>query len=479
MQRGVSAGGIGVTAHPVGAVPRNPVRHLLRFLVALLVVLPVAAPAPCAAETRDRVILYYFWAQGCPHCAAAKPMLAGLQQRHPELEIRSFEVGDSAENQRRFAAMAAKFGIEPSGIPAFFLGSQHWLGYSEQVTPRLLEAAVSRCLSAGCPDAGADDTIGDVPGPGPPGSAPAVVSLPFVGEIDPAAQSLILSTLLIAAVDGVNPCSLWVLSILLALTLRTGSRRTTAVTGLVFIFVTGLVYALFIGGLFTVFAVLSFAPIVRIIVAALATAFAAINIKDFFWFKSGVSLSIPEASKPGIYDRMRRILASAQSLPALVGSTVVLAIGVSFVELACTAGFPVLWTNIVAARDISPAAFVALLSLYMLVYQIDELLIFAFAVATMRITKLQEKQGRMLKLLSGMLMLSLAIAMLVDPSLLNDVRTSLAVFAGAGGATLLILAIDRRIRSPRRATPNRQSPGHSPPGPVRTIQPSADTHPQD
>ncbi len=114
----------------------------------------------------------------------------------------------------------------------------------------------------------------------------AEITLPFFGEIDPGARSLVLTTLLIAAVDGVNPCSLWVLSILLALTLRTGSRRTTALTGLVFIFVTGLVYALFIGGIFTVFAVLSFAPIVRIVVALLAAVFGAINIKDFFWYKS-------------------------------------------------------------------------------------------------------------------------------------------------------------------------------------------------
>lgn len=422
------------------------------LLSAFVAVWQLAAPGPSAAEPPERVVLYFFWAQGCPHCAAAKPTLADLEQRHPQLEVRSFEVSASAENQRRFAAMAAKFGIEPTGVPVFFLGSRHFVGYSPALTPRLLEAAVSRCLSTGCPDAGADIAAA----PADDGGAPGVITLPFFGDIDPGARSLVLTTLLIAAVDGVNPCSLWVLSILLALTLRTGSRRTTALTGLVFIFVTGLVYAFFIGGLFTVFAVLSFAPIVRVIVALLAAAFGAINIKDFFWYKSVVSLSIPESSKPGIYDRMRRVLASAQSLPALVTSTVILAAGVSFVELACTAGFPVLWTNIVAARDISAVEFGLLLGLYMLVYQLDELIIFGVAVATMRVTKLQERQGRILKLLSGMLMFSLAVVMLVQPSLLNDVRTSLGVFAAAGAATVLILAIDRGVRSRRQAVPGTQ-----------------------
>jgi thiol-disulfide isomerase/thioredoxin len=438
-------------------IRRYRIRRLLVMSVVLLSALgavwQLAAPGPSVAEPPDRVVLYFFWAQGCPHCAAAKPTLADLEQRHPYLEIRSFEVSASAQNQRRFAAMAAKFGIEPTGVPVFFLGSRYFVGYSPAVTPRLLEAAVARCLSTGCPDAGADIAPAPAPDGGAPGPSVGVITLPFFGEIDPGARSLVLTTLLIAAVDGVNPCSLWVLSILLALTLRTGSRRTTALTGLVFIFVTGLVYAFFIGGLFTVFAVLSFAPVVRVIVALLAAVFGAINIKDFFWYKSVVSLSIPESSKPGIYDRMRRVLASAQSLPALITSTVILAAGVSFVELACTAGFPVLWTNIVAARDVSAVEFGLLLGLYMLVYQLDELIIFAVAVVTMRVTKLQERQGRILKLLSGMLMLSLAVVMLVQPSLLNDVRTSLGVFAAAGAATALILAIDRGVRSRRQAVP--------------------------
>jgi len=422
--------------------PRSLNRLLLFVLLALALAWPVGGAGRATAEPQDRVVLYFFWAEGCPHCDAAKPVLSEFEKRYPRLEVRSLEVGSNADNQLRLAAMAAKFGFEPTGVPIFFLGSQHWVGYSEPATPRALEAALSHCVSSGCADAGADVSDGDSPEP-----PREVVDLPFVGQIDPQRQSLMLSTVVIAAVDGLNPCSLWVLSILLALTLRTGSRRITVITGLVFIGVTGLVYALFIGGIFTVFQVLSFSPAVRVVVAVLAVAFAAVNIKDFFWFKAGVSLSIPEASKPGIYERMRRVLGSAQSLPALIASTMVLAAGVSFVELACTAGFPVLWTSILTDRGASPATFGLLLGVYMLIYQLDELVIFAIAVATMRMTKLQERQGRSLKLLSGMMMLSLAVVMLVKPALLNDVRTSLLVFGSAGTVTALIMAAERRFRS--------------------------------
>jgi len=431
-----------------------PMRRVIVVLLALIFIsTPLAAPIEARAAPDNEVTLYFFWGEGCPHCAAAKPMLAQLQARYPQLEVRSFEVANSAENRRLFADMAAKLEIKHTSMPTFILGRKYWVGYVESTTPRQLEAAVVQCLASGCPDAGADVFAPAVEPPlsgrsGIP-EAPApnreMIDLPIFGQVDAGSQSLAVSTLLIAMVDGVNPCSLWVLSVLLALTLRTGSRRAIAIIGLVFIFVTALVYALFIAGLFSIFSVVSFAPWVRILVALVAAGFAAINIKDYFWFKKGVSLSIPEASKPGIYQRMRRVLVVADSMPALVAATAALAAGVSFVELACTAGFPVLWTNIVAAKGVTPTIFALLLGLYMLVYQFDELVIFGGVVVTMRATKLQEKHGRLLKLIGGMLMLSLAIVMLINPSVMNNVRTSLLVFAAAGAASLLVLLIQRSM----------------------------------
>ncbi|PEG42177.1 hypothetical protein CRI77_09035 [Mycolicibacterium duvalii] len=405
---------------------------------------------------RDTVTLYFFWGEGCPHCAAAKPALADLQARYPALRVRDFEVVGSVENQRLFSDMAVKFGFEPTGVPTFFLGERHWVGYVEGRTEHELESAIVGCLESGCPDAGAG-----VMAPAAPrseeSSAPEtpiadVIRLPILGDVDVASQSLVLTTVLVAAVDGFNPCSLWVLSILLALTLRTGSRRSIAVIGLVFIIVTALFYALFIAGLFSIFSVLTFALPVRIGVALIALIFGAINIKDYFWFKKGVSLTIPEARKPGIYRRMRDVIAVADSMPALIAATALLAAGVSFVELACTAGFPVLWTNLVSAREVSVAVFVLLLALYMLVYQLDELVIFGGAVITLHAKKLEEKQGRLLKLIGGVLMVSLAVVMLVNPSLMNNVGTSLLVFAAAAGATVAVVLVHRLIQlrvSPR------------------------------
>ncbi|MDY6999188.1 MAG: thioredoxin family protein [Actinomycetota bacterium] len=433
---------------------RVSLRCAVIVLIALTVVVaPQVSVAESHAAPQPEVTLYFFWGEGCPHCAAAEPTLAQLTQRYPQLRVRSYEVWGSDRNQELFAAMAAKFGIRATGTPTFFLGRRHWVGFDESTTPKQLDAAIRQCLAAGCPDAGAGVVHPGTDRPPtepptrtpPPEPADGVLDLPVIGEVDLANQSLVLGTALIAVVDGVNPCSLWVLSVLLALTLRTGSRRTIALVGLVFISVTAAVYALFIAGLFSLFSVVDFAPWVRVLVALIAAAFAAINIKDYFWFKKGVSLTIPETTKPGIYQRMRRVLAVADSMPALVVATALLAAGVSFVELACTAGFPVLWTNMLAIHEVSALTFAMLLGLYMLIYQLDELVIFGAAVLTMRATKLQEKQGRVLKLVGGMLMLSLALVMLVNPALMSDIATSLLVFGAAALATLVVLLVDRFV----------------------------------
>lgn len=83
--------------------------------------------------------------------------------------------------------------------------------------------------------------------PDPAPAAPArssTLTLPLIGPVDLATQSLALSTAIIAFVDGFNPCSLWVLSVLLALMLHTDSRKKVLIIGLLFLTVTSLVSVL-------------------------------------------------------------------------------------------------------------------------------------------------------------------------------------------------------------------------------------------
>ena len=409
--------------------------RLLIFLGIVFFLALIPQQATVSAQENE-VNIYLFWGEGCPHCAAAKPFLEELAAENPQIHFFDFEVYNHAENVELFLAFGEAYSFEPQYVPTIFVGNRYWEGYSEAIGQEI-QAYLDRCLQEGCEDPGkavlqelrpdlfppteepaatltptSNPEMTDTPESSPtPAAAPTeengnpgekTISLPFFGTIDLSEQSLLISTVLIAIVDGFNPCSIWVLSMLLAVTLNTRSRKKVLIIGLVFIFVTGLVYALFIGGLFTVLSVVSFIGWIQVIVSIVALFFGLINIKDYFWYKEGLSLTISDEKKPGIYKGIRRVLRADESIWVLIGSTIVLAAGVSLVEFSCTAGFPVLWTNLLTAQDVTPLAFLGFLLVYMIIYQIDELGIFLVSVFTLRKTKLEEKHGRILKLLGGM-----------------------------------------------------------------------------
>jgi glutaredoxin len=434
-------------------VNKRNISNIILLVITVVVFLAVTGSQPVRAE-QNVVNVYIFEGEGCPYCAKALAYLHSLAEEDPRIVIHDFEVYQNLENREFFIAFAAKHGYEPQYVPNTFIGDRYWIGFSDTIQAEM-DQYIQDCLARPCVDYGKDilpDTsFPDVETP-PDGETSDPVNekqfsltLPLIGTINLADRSLFLSTLLIAFVDGFNPCSIWVLSMLLAITLNARSRKKVLIIGFVFIFVTAFIYALFIGGLFTVFTFIGYVGWIQLIIALVAFVFAIVNIKDYFWYQEGISFTISDKKKPGIYKGIRRIMNAEESLWGLVTATVVLAAGVSLVEFSCTAGFPMIWTNLLAVQEVTGFAFVGLLLVYMLVYQLDELGIFLVSVFTLRKTKMEEKYGRILKLLGGMLMLSLAVVMLVDPTMMNNVGSSLWVFGGAFGLTALVLLLHRVI----------------------------------
>jgi thiol-disulfide isomerase/thioredoxin len=448
--------------------------HIIQILIALAIVLVsgfISITGTANAQNDDKIVITFFWGDGCPHCAAEKPFLLELTQKYPQLEVRTFEIYYNPKNIPLAEKLAKSQGFEITGVPTTFLADKHWTGFSEGIA-REIEETVKTCIADGCQDATAGvftqaeiDTAIPISsamldaGTSEPSSSPAEeqnvpdpgsssgfsVPLPWLGTVDLASQSLPIATALIAFVDGFNPCSIWALTMLLALTLHTGSRKKVMIIGLVFITVTAGIYALFILGLFSVLSVLSFTGWIRAVVALVALFFALVNIKDYFWYKEGLSLTIADDKKPGLFQKMRKVMDAGDSLWGLVGATIVLSAGVSLVEFSCTAGFPVIWVNLLTSQQVTPMAFGLLLLLYMVIYQIDELAIFMTAVVTLKSNRVEEKHGRILKLAGGMLMLSLALVMLINPTVMNTLNGSLVIFGIAIAATVLILLIHRKV----------------------------------
>jgi len=424
-------------------------RLIARVLLLLLVWLPPAGLAQTSPmPERFAVPVYFFWGEGCPHCANQKVFLEELEADHPNVVVYDFEVYNVPENRPLMTAMATAFGRPVTGVPMTFIGDEVWVGYNAAMG-RQMRAAVERYETYAAPDPA--DRVApefrDQLAPPPPAQdgGELLLDVPLVGSVDVGHQALWLSTSLIAFVDGFNPCSLWVLALLLAVVINTRSRKRVLLVGLTFLVITAAVYGLFIAGLFSIFSYVSFLGWIRVLVAGIALAFALINLKDYFAYKQGLSLTIDDAQKPGIYRRIRGIMNARSSLPATLAATGGMALGVTLVELPCTAGLPVLWTTLLADAGVATGAFVVLLLLYMLIYLLDELLVFGAVVVTMRVTRVEERQGRVLKLVGGSVMLALALAMLFWPTLLESIGGTVAVFGVALGGAAAVMLLHRFI----------------------------------
>jgi cytochrome c biogenesis protein CcdA/thiol-disulfide isomerase/thioredoxin len=430
------------------SLPRlaRPVALVVIAIAVLGAVVAAAAPAGALAATTDDpttddpdVVVEVYWGDGCPYCEDALEHLVPFAEGLDGVEVAAFEVWYDPVGRARMQERAAELGVRGGAVPFIVVGDASWVGFSASIGAQIEQAV----LAALEPEPEGPPAPAD-----PPAAAPQspVVDVPLVGAVDLEGRSLLVATVLIGLVDGLNPCSLWVLTVLLALVLHSGSRRRVAAIGGTFLLVTTLIYGAFITGVYSALSIISSLDWIRLVVAAFALTFGLVNVKDFLWFKAGPSLTIPDDRKPSIYRRARGLVRPGTALPAAVAGTVVLAGGVALVELPCTAGFPVIWSDLVNAAGVSGPEFAALLGVYLGIYLLDELVVFGAAIITMRATRLEERHGRALKLVGGMLMIAIGVTIVAVPDALDTVGGLLAVFAAAIAASALVAGLDRIVR---------------------------------
>lgn len=243
------------------------------------------------------------------------------------------------------------------------------------------------------------------------------IEVPLFGEISQSRLGMPAFTFLIGLVDGFNPCAMWVLLFLLSLLVNLKSRKKILAVAGTFVLISGLAYFAFMAAWLNVFLLIGYLPMVQLSLGLFAVLVGLIHVKDFFAFKKGVSLSIPEWAKPGLYARMRRIVNAENLTGAIIGASI-LAVLVNMVELLCTAGLPALYTEILTMQNYPPWKTYAYLGLYIIAYMLDDTLMVTIVVVTMGRHKLQEKEGRYLKLFSGLIILILGLILIFKPSLL-------------------------------------------------------------
>lgn len=390
---------------------------------ATLALLFAGCRGPSREAVAPRAAVELFSREGCPRCDDAKRWLSELHTRRPEVSIAVTDVGDPA-GRERFSAVAERAEMGAVSVPAFWVAGKLVVGFAGPTTTgarieALLAGAEAPGTLPGDTETGTCSIEPRVPcGETTVAPPPDEVTLPVFGTVRARDVGMPLFTVVIGLVDGFNPCAMWVLLFLLSFLASLRSRGKMLLIAGEFVLVSALAYYAFMAAWVAVFSLIGLSRAVQIALGLLGLFVGVVDVKDFFAFHQGLTLSIPESAKPGLYRRMRAVV-QAETIPLALVAAAVLAVLVNFVELLCTAGLPALYTEVLASQHLAAWKRYAYLALYDVFYMLDDMIMVGIAVVTLGHHKLQERGGRWLKLLSGVVMLLLALVLLFLPGWLT------------------------------------------------------------
>lgn len=372
---------------------------------------PPEAPPPVAVEV--------FWRVGCPHCEKARTFLQAAAARDPVLRVHEYEINAGPQNRRAFARAVEYFAIANPAVPLVIVGDRVWVGYDDDATTgAAIVAAAAACRAAPCVDVAAT-LFADAPSPATQAPAqtqtvPKTVRLPLLGEVEIATLSLPALTVLLAAIDGFNPCAMWTLLFLMGLLVGIPDRVRMWTLGAAFIAASAAVYYLFLAAWLNLLLFLGMMLWIRIAVALVALAGGVFYVREFFVNPEALCKVTGGASRQRVLTQLRAIALEQRFWLALVG-IVLLAVAVNLVEFVCSAGIPAVYVQVLTLNTLPAWQYHAYLLLYILVFMLDDLLIFIIAMKTLQVTGLSGTYARWSHMVGGLLLLLIGLLLLFRP----------------------------------------------------------------
>jgi len=394
-------------------------KKLCLFLQVILAVWFMAWSCAPPTYGQDKpVTIYLFWAQGCPHCAHEKEFLAELEQKTQDIKIVAVEISASRENLELLQKVGKLLNADISGVPFTVIGNQYLVGWQDAATTgRAIEAAVQEVRKHETPDLVAALLAAPAPTrpPGPEARpVPETVTLPLFGRIDLKYLSLGAITVIIGALDGFNPCAMWVLIFLINLLLGMEDRRKMWVLGSAFIIASGGVYFLFMTAWLNLLVFLGFIFWIRIIIGGVALLAGGYNLKEYLSETASVCQLSYGPRRQRAMDRVRETVTRRKFWLAL-GGILLLAFMVNLVELICSAGFPVVYLQILSLTPIPFWQYYLYLLLYIVIFMLDDIIVFVVAMITLQLMGVNTRYKRFSNLIGGVLMLLIGVLLIFKP----------------------------------------------------------------
>lgn len=372
-----------------------------------------------SVSAKEKIEINFIFSPTCHFCSAEELFLDTLEKNNSDIVIIKYDITDP-KNVELIKNFYTKYNISSSNygsVPMTFIGDKYTIGYNDKVANTIKEYVneLSNANQNNQAPVNTNNTSTEKI------DQSREFKIPFFGKIDVNNFSPILLSIVVGTLDGFNACAMVALAFLLTVLVGTGNRKKVLLIGSIFIFVSGLVYFLFITAWLNLFMFIGYLKIINIIISFIIIFFAVFLLKDYLTGIVCKICDVPEGKKESIFTRIQKklfikitqISKTDMSLSLVILTVIIVAAGINLVELVCSLGFPMAYTKILTSHHLSTLSYYLHILVYIFFYMIDDIIIFLIAVFTLKITNISEKYLKFVKLLSGIVLFVLGISMLL------------------------------------------------------------------
>lgn len=391
----------------------------IKFLIISIALVALISPVFSLAATEEKpnkniegenkVEFILFHSETCPHCKdEIKFINKKLIPEYKDLvDFQLYEIGEP-ENQELMQQYGFYYNVDVRGVPLTFIDGAPIFGFGNEKTTG---AEIIKTIDKKINERGLGIIIEE------PLDEEDIVSVPILGEVNIKTFSLPVLTLVIGLLDGFNPCAMWVLLFLISLLLGMEDKRRMWLLGSIFILASGAVYFFFMAAWLQFLTFIGMILLVRIIIGAVAVGVGGKNIWDF-WKNRKTDGVVCKVSKnegaKNTFDKIKDIVYRKSLWWSILG-ILILGFSVNLVELACSAGFPAIFTQILSMSDLPMWQKYLYMLGYIIFYMIDDMIVFAIAMITLKSKVLGSKYAKYTNLVAGLMILILGILLVFKP----------------------------------------------------------------
>ena len=368
-------------------------------------------------KANEELNIYFFHSQYCLHCKEMDQYLTSLEEEYDNINIIYYEISDS-ENNDLLIEVANTFN-QKAEVPFVAIGGLSFVGYNTQTTIDIEEAInlystreyvdiVNKIINNQEVKISDFDSL-----------SRDTIHIPIIGNVEIKSASLLLSALILGLVDGFNPCAMWVLVFLITMLINYNDRKRMWVIGITFLFTSALIYFMIMASWLKIAVSLTSVMWIRYLIGIFAFSFGVYHIINYYLTRNkDIGCRVTNDSKrEKLMQKIKDIVKRKNLILALIG-VILLAITVNIIELACSAGLPPLYTQILAYNNLSTLMYLFYISIYVFAFLIDDIAIFVIAMLSMKITAVSNRYSKYSTIIGGFIMILIGFLLIFFPNII-------------------------------------------------------------